>query len=102
MGYLTGLNLNDKILIKTISCLVIPVAGYVKNVCNLGEGDLDKLDMTVKIVLRSEDFMEDNQAMRNYIQKETKVVEDWKISKRFTMKEKLEWHAVWLHQQTNG
>ena len=94
--------MNDKILIKTISCLVIPVAGYVKNVCNLGEGDLDKLDMTVKIVLRSEDFMEDNQAMRNYIQKETKVVEDWKISKRFTMKEKLEWHAVWLQQQKNG
>ena len=102
MGYLTGLNLNDKILIKAISCLVIPVAGYVKNVCNLGEGDLDELDMTVKIVLRSEDFMEDNQAMRNYIKKETKVVEDWIISKRFTMKEKLEWYAVWLHQQTNG
>ena len=39
---------------------------------------------------------EDNQAMRDYIQRETKVSDDWKVSKRFTVKEKLEWHATWL------
>ena len=48
------------------------------------------------------DFMEDNQARRYNIQKETKVAENSKVSKRFTMKQKLEWHATWLQQQTNG
>ena len=46
--------------------------------------------------------MEDNQAIRYNIQKETKVAENSKVSKRFTMKQKLEWHTTWLQQQTNG
>ena len=55
-----------KNLMKTINCRVIPAAGYVMNVCSLGKGDLNKVEI-VKIVLREKDFMEDNQAMRNYI-----------------------------------
>ena len=46
--------------------------------------------------------MEDNQAMRYNIHKETKVAENSKVSERSTMKQKLEWHATWLQQQTNG
>ena len=53
---LTGLNLNDKSLMKAIKCRVKPVAGYLINVCNLGKGDLDELDVTVKSVLRREGF----------------------------------------------
>ena len=56
LDHLTGLNLNDKNLMKAINCRVIPVAGYVMNVCNLGKGDLDELDMIVKSVLRREGF----------------------------------------------
>ena len=41
---------------KAINCQLTPVAGYVMNVCNLGKGDIDKLDMTVKCVLRREGF----------------------------------------------
>ena len=41
LGHLMGLNLNDKNLMKAISCRVIPLARYVMNVCNLGRGDLD-------------------------------------------------------------
>ena len=44
LDHLTGLNLNDKNLMKAINCRVIPVAGYVMNVCNLGKGDLGELD----------------------------------------------------------
>ena len=39
--HLTGLNLNDKNLMKAINCRVIPIAAYVMNVCNLRKGDLD-------------------------------------------------------------
>ena len=46
------------------------------NVCNLGKSDLDKLDMTCqKVYYGEKDFMEDNQAMRDYIQREVKVAE---------------------------
>ena len=48
--HLTGLNLNDKNLMKAINCRVIPVVGYVMNVCNLRKGDLDELDMTVRTI----------------------------------------------------
>ena len=72
--HLTGLKLNDKNLMKAINCRVVTVAGYVMNVCNLGKGDLDELDMTVKS--REKDFMGDNQAMRDYIRKKTKVADD--------------------------
>ena len=43
-------------MIKAINCQVIPLAGYEINVCNLGKGVLDELDMTVKSVLRREGF----------------------------------------------
>ena len=56
LDHLTGLNLNDKNLMKTVNCRVIPIAGYVMNASNLGKGDLDKLDMIVKSVLRREGF----------------------------------------------
>ena len=45
LDYRTGLNLNGQNLMKAINCQVIPVAVYVMNVCNLGNGDLDKLDI---------------------------------------------------------
>ena len=48
LDHLVRLNLNDKDLMKVINWRVIPVAGYVMNVYNLGKGDLDDLDMTVK------------------------------------------------------
>ena len=51
-----GLNLNIQNLMKVINCRVIPVAGYVMNVYNLGKADLDKLDMKVKSALRREGF----------------------------------------------
>ena len=56
LDHLTELNLSDKNSMKAINCRVIPVAGYVMNVCNLGKGNLDELDMTVKNVLRREGF----------------------------------------------
>ena len=48
LDHLVGLNLNDQNLMKAINCRVIPVAGYVMNVVNLGKGDLDELDKSVK------------------------------------------------------
>ena len=33
MNHLTGLNLNDKNMMKAIKCQVISVAGYITNVC---------------------------------------------------------------------
>ena len=56
LDHLTELNLNDQILMKAIKCRVIPIAGQVMNVCNLGKGDLDKLDKIVKSVLRTEGY----------------------------------------------
>ena len=77
LDHLTELNVNDKNLMKAINCRVISVAGYVMNVCNLGKSDLDKLDMTCqKVYYGEKDFMEDSQAMRDYIQREVKVAED--------------------------
>ena len=58
---------------KVINCRVIPVAGYVINVCNLGKGDLEE---QLKVYYGEKDFMEDNQMMRDYIQRETEVTED--------------------------
>lgn len=49
---LVELNLYDKHLIKAINTTAIPVAAYVKNICNLAEGDLDGLDKLVKEILR--------------------------------------------------
>ena len=56
LGHLTGLNLNDKNLMKAINCRVIPLAGYEMNVCNLGKGVLNELDMRVESVLQREGF----------------------------------------------
>jgi uncharacterized protein (DUF302 family) len=42
---LVGMNLNDENLAKAINCRVVPVAGYIMNVCNLRKGDIEKLDM---------------------------------------------------------
>ena len=43
---------------KAIHCRVIPVAGYVIYICNLGKGGLNELDMTVKSALPREGFHE--------------------------------------------
>ena len=56
LDHLMGLILNDKNLMKASNCRVIPVADYVMNVCDLGKGDLDNLDKTVKSVFRREEF----------------------------------------------
>ena len=56
LDHLTSLNLNDQNLMKAINSRVIPVAGYVMNVCHLGKNELDKLDKLVKNVLRREGF----------------------------------------------
>ena len=98
----TGLNLNGQKLIKAINCRVIYVAVYEINVCNQGKGDLDELKIYWKVYCGEKDFMGNNQSMKHYIQRETKVVEDSKVSKSFIMKQKLEWHATWLQQQRNG
>ena len=50
LDHLTGQNLNDENLMKAINSRVIPVAGYVMNVCNLGKSDLDELDKIVKCI----------------------------------------------------
>ena len=38
LDHLMNLYLNDQNLMKAINCRVIPVAGYVMNVCNFGKG----------------------------------------------------------------
>ena len=54
------------------------------------------------VYYEEEYFMEENQAMIDYIQRKAKVAEDSTVSKRFIKIQKLEWHATWLQQQTNG
>ena len=56
LDHLTELNLNNPNLMKAINCRVLPVAGYVMNVCHLGKGELEELNMTVKNALRSKGF----------------------------------------------
>ena len=56
LDHLTSLNLNDQNLMKAINSRVIPVAGYVMNVCHLGKNELDELDKLVKNVLQREGF----------------------------------------------
>ena len=46
-------NLNDRNFMQTINTRVIPVAGYILNVCHLGTGQLDCLDKIVKEELRN-------------------------------------------------
>ena len=76
LEHLTKLNLNDQNLMKAINCRVIPVAGYVMNVCQLGKGELEELDKIVKNALRRKrDSMEDSQVMRSCTQREPTVGE---------------------------
>ena len=49
-------NLNDESLMKAINCRIVPVAGYVMNVCSLRKGDIEELDKIVKTELRKEGF----------------------------------------------
>ena len=56
LDHLTELNLDDQNLMKAINCRVIPVAGYVMNVCHLEKGELEELNMMVKNALRSNGF----------------------------------------------
>ena len=48
------LKINDQSLMKAIDFRILPVASYIMNVCNLGKGDLDELEMIVKSVLGRE------------------------------------------------
>ena len=50
--HLVKLHLNDKNLMKAINCRVIPVAGYIMNVCVIRKGELEELDKMVKDTLR--------------------------------------------------
>ena len=52
MRSIAQLELYDKNLARAVNCRVIPVAGYVMNVCRLSKEYLDELDMTVKRELR--------------------------------------------------
>ena len=58
LNHVIELNLNDQNLMKAINYPVMPVAGYIMNLCNLVKGDLGELDMIVKIVLERERFLE--------------------------------------------
>ena len=53
---LIEVNLNDENLVKAINSRVVPVAGYVMNVCNLGKGDIEELHKIVKTTLRKQGF----------------------------------------------
>ena len=54
--HLVKLHLNDKNLMKAINCSVIPVAGYITNVCVIRKGELEELDKMVKDVLQERKF----------------------------------------------
>ena len=99
LDHLVGLNLNDQNLMKAINCQVIPVAGYVLNVVNLGKGDLDELDKIVKGVLRREGF---HGRQSNDERLYTKRSDGGRASKKYMMKQRLRWRVTWPLQQTNG
>ena len=102
LNHLTRLNLNYKNLMKAINCRVILVAGYVMNVCNVGKGDLDELDMTVKSVLQRERFHGGYSSDERLYSKRNKGGRGLKSFKEvYGETKKLEWHATWLQKQTN-
>ena len=72
------------------------------NVCNLGKGDLDELDMTVKSVLWREGFHGRQSSDERLYLKRNEGGRGSKSFKEVTTKQKLEWHATWLKQQMNG
>ena len=41
---------------KAINCRLVPVAGYLLNVCMLARNDLENLDKIVKNILKNEEF----------------------------------------------
>ena len=45
--------------------------------------------------------MEENQAMKDYIQRKTRISDDWKVSKILIVKQNLEWDATWLQELAN-
>ena len=51
---LMRMNLSDENLVKAITSRVVPVAGYIMNMCNLRRGDIEELHMIVKNALRKE------------------------------------------------
>ena len=54
--HLVMLHLNAKNLIKAINCRVIPVAGYIMNVCVIRKGELEELHKMVKDILPERKF----------------------------------------------
>ena len=54
--YLVKLRLNDKNLMKPINCRVIPVAGYIMNVCVIRKEELKELKKVVKDILQERKF----------------------------------------------
>ena len=54
--HLVKLHLNDKNLMKAINCRVIPVAGYIMNVCVIRKGELEELHKMVKDILPERKF----------------------------------------------
>ena len=56
LDHLTWLNLNDQNLMKAINCRVVPVAGYVMNVCHSRKRELEELNKIVKNAFRSKGF----------------------------------------------
>ena len=45
LDHITGLNLNGQNLMEAINSRVVRVTGYVANIYNLRNSDLDKLDI---------------------------------------------------------
>ena len=68
--------MNHKNLMEAINCRVIPVTGYIMNVCVIRKGELDELDKMVKDILRKENSTEGRQAMNGYTRDEKKAEED--------------------------
>jgi hypothetical protein len=56
MTQLTTQELHERNLIKAINTRVIPVAGYVINVCDFTKKQLDEIDKTIKQELRSKNM----------------------------------------------
>ena len=69
------------------------------NIFNLGKGDLDKLDMLLKSILKRERFYGRLSRNEMLYSRESKVAECWEASKKFLMRQKVKWHATWLIHQ---
>ena len=54
--HLVKLRLNDKNLMKPINCRVIPVAGYIMNLCVIRKEELKELKKMVKDILQERKF----------------------------------------------